>query len=357
LGIVIIYPMKKFLTLFFAALFALAGCTSDYTVLPSANGIILTADRSARAVGESITFTAKDNTNADLTADSEFYVNDVPVVGNTFTTETVGNYTVTAKYLGETSTPLVIRFHDGSETVFVKRLLVEDYTGTWCGYCPRVAWGIEQLHTVTENFVPVAIHRPSSNVNSSVYDPYNYDTSELEAVINVPGYPKGMLNRMTQWSFPEPDNLAQAVALTQGASPGLGLALTPVVNGSTVSIDVNVKFSTALSGLKLVVYVLENGLIYEQHNYTDYYGSVDVLEDYTHNHVLRAVLTPLLGEAIADGEAVTGNTFTRSFSVPVPANAVNAANLEFVAFVVDGSGKALNVRKAASGETQEFEEE
>jgi len=349
--------MKKFFTLFFIAVMALTGCESNYTVLPSANGVILTADRSARAVGETITFTAKDNNNTDLSANSEFYVNGNLINGNVYTTDIVGNYTVTALYLGETSAPLIVRFHDGSETTFTKRLLVEDYTGTWCGYCPRVAWGIEQLHTQTENFVPVAIHRPSSNVNSSVYDPYNYDTSELENLIDVPGYPKGMLNRMTQWTFPEPDNLAQAVSLTQGANPGLGLALKPVVSNGNIALDVKVKFSNDFTGLKLVVYVLENGLLYEQHNYTDYYDGVDVIEDYHHNHVLRQLLTPLLGEGIAATETAVGNTFTKTFNVAVAGNITNAANIEFVAFVVDAQGNAINVRKAASGDVQEFEEE
>ncbi|MES2484901.1 MAG: Omp28-related outer membrane protein [Bacteroidota bacterium] len=349
--------MKKFFTLLFIAVLAVTGCESDYTVLQSANGVILTADRSARAVGETITFTAKDNNNTDLTAQSEFYVNGNLISDNTFTTEEVGNYTVTAKYLGQSSSSLVVRFHDGSETTFTKRLLVEDYTGTWCGYCPRVAWAIEQLHTLTEDFVPVAIHRPSSNQSSSVYDPYNFDTTELEDIINIPGYPKGMLNRMTQWTFPEPDNLAQAVSFTQGANPGLGLALTPVVSNGNITIDVNIKFSSNFNGLKLVVYVLENGLLYEQHNYTDYYGSVDVIEDYHHNHVLRQLLTPLLGESIASAETTVGNTFTKTFNVAAAANIANTANIEFVAFVVDAQGKAINVRKAASGDVQEFEEE
>jgi Outer membrane protein Omp28 len=348
--------MKNFLLCLFSLALTLTGCESDYTVLPSANGVILTADRSATAVNETITFTAKDNSNADLTADTQFYVDGTPIEGNTYTSAAVGNYTVTASYLGESSAALVVRFHDGSETNFVKRLLVEDYTGTWCGYCPRVAWGIELLHAQTENFVPVSIHRPSSNPNSSVYDPYNYDTSELEDVINVPGYPKGMLNRMTQWNFPEPDNLSQAIALTQGENPRLGLALTPVVSNGTISLDVNVKFSNNFSGLKLVVYVLENGLLYEQHNYTDYYDSVDVIEDFDHNHVLRGVLTPLLGETIDASQTVINNVYTKSYNVSVPATVNNASNIEFVAFVVDASGKALNVRKATTGDVQDFEE-
>ncbi|KOS06560.1 hypothetical protein AM493_11325 [Flavobacterium akiainvivens] len=348
--------MKRLVTLLIISALALTGCESDYTILPSANGIILTADRSVTAVGEGITFTTKDNNNTDITAETQFYVNDEPIEGNIFTSEEVGDFIVKAIRLGETSAALPIRFHDGSETNFVKRLLIEDYTGTWCGWCPRVAWAIEKLHTQTEDFVPVAIHRPSSNPSSSVYDPYNYDTTELENFIDIPGYPKGMLNRTTEWSGEQPDNLAQPVAFTQGENPRLGLALSPVVSNGSISLDVNVKFSKDFTGLKLVVYVLENGLIYDQHNYTIYYGGVDIIEDFHHNHVLRGVLTPLLGEPIDASQTVVNNTFTRTFNIAMPAAVTNAANIEFVAFIVDAQGRAVNVRKAVTGDVQDFEE-
>jgi hypothetical protein len=348
--------MKKIVTLLVVTALILTGCESDYTILPSANGIILTADRSSRVTGQEITFTTRDNSNNDITSETAFYVNDQPIEGNTFTSEQVGDFVVKAVRLGENSTPITVRFHNGSETNFTKRLLVEDYTGTWCGWCPRISWAIEKLHEQTDDFVAVAIHRPSSNPSSPIYDPYNFDASVLENAIGVAGYPKGMLNRLTEWTGEQPDNLAQPITLTQGENPRLGLALSPAVNGSTLSLDVNVKFSNNFTGLKLVVYVLENGLVYEQHNYTNYYDGIDVLEEFDHNHVLRAALTPLMGDAIDAAQTVTNNTYTKTFSVPIPANVANTANIEFVAFVTDAQGNALNVRKAVAGDVQEFEE-
>jgi len=347
--------MKKNIILLFLTSLMLSACSSEYEILKSVEAVILTADSSIKAVDQTITFTVKDNTGADLTGEATLYVNGEEIEGNMLTSATVGTFEVTAKYLGVSSVALPVRFHDGSETNFVRRVLIEDYTGTWCGYCPRVAYGIELAKEQSHNVVPVAIHRPSSNPASPSYDPYNYNTGELEEIINIPGYPKGMLNRMTQWNFPEPDNIAQAIGLTQGGSK-MDLALETTVSGGTMNVDVNVKFSQDFSNLKLVVYVLENGLIYDQHNYTTYYGGVDILVNYQHNHVLRGVLTPLLGEAINGTETVVNNVYTRSFSVPVPANVANAANIEFVAFVVDAQGKAINVRHAGLNASQEFEE-
>jgi len=347
--------MKKNIALLLATILILTGCTSDYIILPSISDVIITADSSVKLVNNTITFTVKDNLGTNLTSDAVFYVNNVAIEGNTFTSAVTGTFEVKANYLGISSVPLIVTFTDGTETNFVKRLLVEDYTGTWCGYCPRVAFAIEQLHAQSENVVAVAIHRPSSNMSSAVYDPYNYDTTELEDLINVPGYPKGMLNRTTQWGFPEPDNIAQAIALTQGENPKLGLALQPVINGRNISLTVKTQFSKNFENLKLVVYVLENGLVYAQHNYTDYYNSEDVIQNYTHNHVLRGCLTPLLGENISNSESVLNGIYTKTFNAPLPASVTNAANVEFVAFVVDATGKTVNVRKAAAGNTQEFE--
>lgn len=352
--------MKKNIILLLIASFFFSACSSEYEILKSVESVILTADRSARQVGEPITFTVKDNTGADLTSQAVFFVDGEEIDSNTFTSENVGNFQVHAEYLGVDSNPVPVRFHDGSETNFVKRVLIEDYTGTWCGYCPRVAYGIELAthpdQDPNHKVIPVAIHRPSSNQASLSYDPYNFPAAaELEAVIDLSGYPTAKLNRLTSWQTPEPENIAQAIGLTQGESK-MDLAMDTEVNNGTINLNVNVKFSNNFNNLKLVVYVLENGLIYEQHNYTTYYDGVDVLEDHVHNHVLRAVLTPIMGEGIDNSQTVLNNVYTKSFTVPVPANVANAANIEFVAFVVDAQGNALNVRKAGLNESQEFEE-
>lgn len=349
--------MKKNLILIVAALLVIIGCSTDYEILQSQENISLTADASVQVIGQPVTFTVKSPKGEDFTADAEFYVDGAKIEGNTFTSDVVGNFEVTAVYNSVTSAPLMINYHDGTGINFRKRMLMEDYTGTWCGWCPRVAHAIELVHNQTEDAIAVAIHGPGSNPSDTGYDPYTFDTKDFEKEMNLaPGYPKGYLNRTIQWAFPEPDNINQAVALTQGENPKLGVAMTSAIAEGTITMDVNVMFGKDFdNSLRLVVYVLENGLIYEQHNYTSYYDGVDLLEEYEHNHVLRAVLTPMTGEAIAADQTKIGQTYTRSFSVAVPANIANAANVEFVAFVVDQTGKVVNIRKTAPGETQEIE--
>lgn len=336
--------------------FCCISCSTDYKILDSVESISLIADKSIKTVGESITFTVFTNNGTNITEEAIIYVNDTAIEENTFTTMEVGDYIVYADYLGVISSPVSIRFHDGSETNYVKRVLIEDYTGTWCGNCTRVLNAIELVKAQTDNIVLVGIHRSSSNPSDANYDPYNFDSSALEDHLNMSGYPKALLNRMTRWTPLEQNNIPQVINLTQGENPKLGIAMNVETSGNIINLDVNVKFSKDFSNLKLVVYVLENGLIYDQENYSStLFGGVNPVQNLLHNHVLRACLTPLFGEPI-NGNTNLGQTFTKSFSVPIPSNVANPNNIEFVAFVTDENHKTINSRKADLGENQDFEE-
>lgn len=232
---------------------------------------------------------------------------------------------------------------------FQKNVLIEDYTGTWCGNCTRVSWAIEEAKQITDNIVSVAIHNGN--------DPYHYaGIAPLKNLIlpNSPlALPVSRLNRMIVWDFPEPSNIQQALDLTSNNTT-VGLAMNSTVANGTVNLDVNVKFLDDYQNLKLVVYLLEDHLIYFQRNYyNEYYNGINPIMDFEHNHVLRASLTDILGESITG--TTNGSTVTKSFSIPVPTNVSNAANISFVAFVVGADNTAINARASHAGENQNFE--
>jgi thiol-disulfide isomerase/thioredoxin len=234
---------------------------------------------------------------------------------------------------------------------FQKRVLIEDYTGTWCGNCARVAYAIDEVFAQPNNkAVTIAIHNGN--------DPYNYvDIAPLKNLIspnNSLQLPQSRLNRTITWTFPEPNNLNQVKNLTSN-NCGLGLAMNSTVSGGNLNLDVNVKFAQNYTNLKLVVYVLESHLIYRQYNYTTYFGAINPILNYEHNHVLRTSLTNVLGDPFT-GNTVFGQTITKNFSLAVPSNIANAANLNFVAFVVDANNNVINVRASDANENQIFEQ-
>ena len=230
---------------------------------------------------------------------------------------------------------------------FLRNALIEDYTGTWCQYCPRVLHGIEQVQLEQLRAYPVSIHRSVA----SNPDPYDFPAGPLEQLIGVTGYPRAMLNRNVIWV----NNISTKEVKDQiKPNANLGIALNSTVSGGNINLNVTMKFISNFSDLKLVVYVLEDGLIYNQVNATSFFGGQNPIINFEHNHVLRACLTNLVvGDAIAGTNADA--LVTRNFTVNVPANISNVANMYFVAFVLDASGKAINVRGAAPNVSQTFQ--
>ena len=161
--------------------------------------ITITANTTDAYTGDNIQFTVKGNNNADLSTSAVIYVNTTPLVTNFFTPTAAGTLSVYAVYqvsstVSLTSPTIQIPVTQGIS--FNKRVLIEDYTGTWCQYCPRVSYAISQVRLQTTDAVVVAIHRGS--------DPYNFAAaSTLETIIGLTGYPTGMLNRKTEWNYPE----------------------------------------------------------------------------------------------------------------------------------------------------------
>lgn len=234
---------------------------------------------------------------------------------------------------------------------FKKNVLIEDYTGTWCGNCTRVSHAIDLVNAKTDKTVVVAIHTGN--------DPYNFvGIAPLKNLI-LPNtqlaLPVSRLNRMIIWTVPETINVKQAVDLT-GNNSGLGLAMNSKIENGTLKLDVKINFAQAdYSNLKLVVYLLEDKLIYEQKNYTDYYNAVTPIPNFEHNHVLRNSLTNILGDSILENIAVN-QVITKNFNLPVPSNIAIQKNISFVAFVIGQDNKAINVRASKINENQVFQQ-
>ena len=235
---------------------------------------------------------------------------------------------------------------------FTKRVLIEDYTGTWCGNCTRVALAIERVLEKTDRAEIVAIHNGD--------DPYHFDGIGPLRNLIYPGLadlplPTSRLNRTVVWKFPETSNVQQAVDLT-GYNCGLGLGINSTMTGQNINLNVKVKFAEDYQNLKLVVYLLEDNLNYFQVNYTSsYYGGIDPIPNYDHDNVVRSTVTNIMGDAMGTSFAA-GTTFERSFSITVPANVENSANVRFVAFVVGEDNKAINARSADINQSQPLEQ-
>lgn len=298
-------------------------------------------------VTQTETFSAEDNLGRDLSNLATFYVNGTEISSNTYIATTSGDYEVYAIYNAVQS--------DNTETFnattanHTTKILVEDYTGTTCVYCPRLAWKLDQAVQNNANIVPIAVH----GTYSGTADPYYYENiNDMHAAFDVTGAPTGKINRTITW-----DENESSLTAEQDKLVGLGLAINSTRTGSDLSIDVRVGFDLDYTEeLKLVVTLLENGLLHNQANATSYYGGANPIVDFVHNAVLRVAYTDIFGDVIPSGETLSSSTYSTSFNVAIPSAVENMDNLTLVAFVVFGDSKTvINVQKAAVGVNQDFD--
>ena len=347
----ILKTYKSIITIFMIALFT--GCGPDEPAnasVSSLTSITLTSSTTVSDVNSVVTFTVTGNDGIDYTAESTITMADgTEISGNSYTTAAEGTFVFTASYNSLTSNGKQLTVSD-TVVKFQKNVLIEDFTGTWCGYCPRVTYGIEQVEAATDFAIPVAIHVFDSMEASGI--------GTLVDHFNSAGsYPFAKLDRNVTWSSPQPSNLAQVVGFTT-TDADLGLSISSALDGVSMTVDVSVKFEVdySASNLKLIVYILEDNVIQDQTNSTSYYGGASVLTDFVHNDVLRVMLTDSFGDAILSSETVANTTFDKTFSMNVPSNVIDTAEVSVVAFVVDGDTKAVvNVQSAHLGETQAFQ--
>lgn len=339
--------------IYFIAVFVLMGCSKDYTVLESIDNLLLASNETTRIINQTTTLKLFKNNGEEVTDDAVFYVNGVVLSANEFTKDEVGVYLVEAKYEGiNAANTLEIIYHDGSLIAFKSNVLVEDYTGVWCGNCPRVVEALNltslQLGANEDQLIKVAIHRASSTPTDGSYDPYNFDSSAFEP---NGGYPKAFINRKTRWTPLEYNNIGMVVSKTQ-TNKRLGLKLATTVENNTIKLNIDGLFSENYTDVSLVVYQLESGFFYDQVNYTSFFNGDATIVNFQHDHVLRNILTASTGDLITNSN--TGNEFSKEFSIPT-STISNLEKAEFVAFIVNSSGEVLNTRAVKVNQTQEYQ--
>lgn len=312
--------------------------------------LTVTSDVSAITLGnnEAFTFTVTGNDNVDYTSTSTIFVDDVAISGSSYTPTTDGALSVRAERSNLTSSAisLTVNAEQVNTFAYTQKVLVEDYTGTWCGFCPRLAYNLEQAEMQDDRVIGVGLHDDDDMLFPGV--------TTLESEYNVSGFPSGRINRNINWN----ESIAQVMNYV-GENADLGLAINSSLNASTINLTVKVGHNVNLSGTKLVVYLNEDGLVYPQANYMNndpnspWYQAGNPIADFVHDNTARIAFTNVLGDAIPDAQGV--GEYTRDFTLTVPASVQDTNNLEIVAFVLGSDGRAINAQHANLGEDKAYD--
>ncbi|OAB76128.1 Omp28-related outer membrane protein [Cochleicola gelatinilyticus] len=326
----------------FASYGGLNSNSISFTVVEeNSRTLIVSTERALR--NQTVTFTVVDGMGEDATSSSTFFVNGTEISGNEFSGSEVGAFEVYASYQEEE-----IDFTTETKTfdVFIpkRKVMIEDYTGTWCGFCPRINAAIDEVVNQTSDISIVAIHETSF----SYPDPYDFeDIDILKAEFNLAGFPQGRINRTVIWATPY---AASDIVDLAGAETNLAIGINSSINGNTLTIDVDAVFENGSnSGDKIVVYLTESGLIHPQVNYLNddptspYFGQGDIIEDFEHNHVLRQSLTNVLGDPLAATGAY--ELYEKTYTTTIPTE-YNRETLEIVVMITDADNNAKNSQHA-----------
>jgi hypothetical protein len=235
---------------------------------------------------------------------------------------------------------------------FTKKVVIEEATAIWCGYCPYGAYYMNEACKANPDKVyGVAIHR-----TDAFYDLYDANTlkseNEHNSTFSFSGIPAGVVNRDATTDNYNVWGSAATAQLAKTAAGGLGI-ITKKLSADQYSVEVHAGFNATLIGdYRLVLYVLEdevhNGAAYDQHNYTDinssdpnpssaYYNSGDPMtaSAYKHNHALRQTISGngYFGDAIDATKLKAKGEFVKTYTVDIDPT-WNVANTKVLAMII-----------------------
>lgn len=236
--------------------------------------------------------------------------------------------------------------------------LVEQFTSTYCTYCPQGTANIQSLCNMRNDIAWVSIHENMGNT-----DPFRTEqTDSITSLQGINGFPEGSFDRTVGI---EANNRVYAV-LTNLQPSRMSTFLDNISETpSWATVNVNSTFDETTrkavitidgelvpnyedfmgNDSKLTVYITEDGLVAPQ---------VSGGNDYVHNNVLRQALVSVKGVALKKN----GNAYKNEFTVTIPGD-WKADNLNIVAFVSRPLGNALTdiyVTNANKRKLGEFDE-
>ena len=307
--------------------------------------------RAASLRNQEVSFKVYDDQSNEIVDNITFYVDGTPLTGNTFSSDQEGVFSVYAEYedQGTLSTTDTGSF---SVVIPTKNVLVEDYTGTWCGYCPAVSAAVDAVQALTENISIVALH--NGDDLSLAIEP------DIRDGLGIPsGSPRARIDRTIVWGLGTPPEFPTSDVLSlAGIDSPVAIGLSSSLNGRSLSVSVSVASEQALADHKLVVYMTEDGLLRDQTNYYDndqsspYFGQGNPMVDFEQKHVLRASLTDAIGDPIPALNALTDYTTQINYTIP---EEFAIDQLHLVVMVVDQNNLAVNTQHAALEETVVYE--
>lgn len=211
-------------------------------------------------------------------------------------------------------------------------VVMETCTGTWCGYCPCGHQIINSILVSYPKTVVLCYHGPPNYGNPQ--DPWTSTGYPMIQLFGMTSYPTGVINRAS--GIVSRSSWFSFVSSYASQPPNVRVTLTnPTINYTTRKITGTVS-ATALQNLtgaySIFVAITENHLIYPQNIYSAC-GTAGIQNDYIHDHVVRALITPTTGTQLTAGPWNMNQTLTYNLNYTVSDASISLANCDVVMFV------------------------
>lgn len=248
---------------------------------------------------------------------------------------------------------------------FLRRALIEEYTGTWCGWCPMGKEAMEDL-TANPQVVGVEVHfNDEMAAIDNIYTP-------LKKQFGGVTFPSGMVNRRKSvlggrvYMVPEDWKANVDEWLKQGSAT-VGIASETTLENRKLSLLTHLKFTQKTSErLRLAIYLVEDNVTgYAQLNYLSNYQQFKQyrafakpaeITDIKFYNVARASIVPIT-EGIEIPKAATENskTYRKLFTVNLPSTVAVPANCKAVVFVMNEQFEILTAREVKMNARNDWE--
>jgi hypothetical protein len=222
-----------------------------------------------------------------------------------------------------------------------KKVLLEDYTGPYCGNCPPAAAVAASLHAqYTPSVVVIAVHAGYFAYAHGPSFPGTFSTTVGEAWdgatgfgVSLIGNPNGMVDRKIFPGFTLVHNQTKwpsTVALALQTPFIVRMDVT--TNYDTVVRALNFK-TTYTNNINISAVITEDGLTGNQKDYT--VPSPGIVADYDFEHVLRSDINSSWGSLLKSTPTAANDTARVSFNNFPVSTAFNDKKLSVVVFAYD----------------------
>ena len=224
-----------------------------------------------------------------------------------------------------------------------RNVIIEEFTGRNCGWCPDGHLYAKKITDANPGRVWAV------NVHCGSFSPSSYpnlNTAAGATILNAldggQGFPCGVVNRTTKsvgrnmWESYSNQQLKQTAECNIGGQ----VLINEAARTATVTVEVYYTANSASSENYLTVMMLQDSILGSQSGGAQLNPEQMIDGKYVHLHVLRDVVTPTWGDAIAP--TTEGSLITKTYTYQIPETIgtpngvdVDLNNILFLAFVTE----------------------